>query len=54
MNVSEDEWTEFLDRNKTGEIHDFCIWLGTVEGRLFVRKQFSRVFFMALSVADEV
>ena len=32
MSVSEDERTEFHDRNETGEIHDFYDWIATVEG----------------------
>ena len=34
MSVSEDERTEFHDRNETGEIHEFCVWIATVEGRV--------------------
>ena len=34
MSVSEDERTEFRDRNETVEIRDFCIWIATVEGRV--------------------
>ena len=32
MSVSEDERTEFHDRNETEEIHDFYDWIATVEG----------------------
>ena len=31
MSLLEDERTEFHDRNETGEIHDFCDWIATVE-----------------------
>ena len=34
MSLLEDERTEFHDRNETGEIHDFCDWIATVEGRV--------------------
>ena len=29
-----DSGTEFHDRHETGEIHDFCDWIATVEGRV--------------------
>ena len=51
MSLLEDERTEFHDRNKTGEIHDFCDWIATVEGEglapwyVSVQKQF---FFLWL------
>ena len=31
MSVSEDERTEFHDGDETGEIHDFCIRITTIE-----------------------
>ena len=31
MSVSEDERTEFHDRDETGQIHDFCIRITTIE-----------------------
>ena len=35
MSVLEDERTKIHDRNETGEIHDFCEWIATVEGRVW-------------------
>ena len=53
MSVSEDERTEYHGRNETGEIHDFCVWIATLEGREFLSRNGFRGFFLvALSVGD--
>ena len=48
MSVSEDERTGF---HETGEIHDFCDWITTVEGT-FLSRNGLRFFSVALSAAE--
>ena len=45
MRVSEDERTEFHDRNETGEIHDFRVWVTAIENAGEVEEFCTLVYF---------
>ena len=47
--------TEFHDRNEVGEIHNFCDWIATFEGkvwRLGIQKRFWNFLLVTLSVIE--
>ena len=52
MSVSEDERTEFHDGYETGEIHDFCIWITTIENAGEVKEFCALVYFCPETVFE--
>jgi hypothetical protein len=45
MSVSKDERTEFHDRDETGKIHDFRIWITAVENTGEVEEFCALIYF---------
>ena len=54
MGVSEDERTEFHDRYETGEIHDFCVWITTIENTGKVEEFCALVYFRPETVFESL
>lgn len=45
MSVSEDKRAEFHDRDETGEIHDFCVWIAAIENAGQVEEFCALIYF---------
>ena len=52
MSVSEDERAEFHDRDETGEIHDFCVWITAIENAGEVEEFCALIYFCPETVFE--